>query len=254
MIKIKDAKEILLDPAKRKAYDATYNDILQAVVRLVAERRVAQGVDREGAIASHLRLHQPTTLDDGSPIRSHCIVQVSGLPPQATAVDLVRAIAELAPVGRVIKARLMKPNNISPDRAALVEFANDGQAQHFGLLASRHRFYVLRKKVWHCKLLPLSEQNLQPPPPEATRVLVIDGPRHHRLMTASAMGDFFGSMMPSFDTKHDRCSVMDSAKGPDSVTIEWAFTSWRGGSGLAYAALRQEYPELTVMHGEDPCE
>lgn len=111
MIKIKDAKEILLDPTKRKAYDATYNDILQAVMRLAAERRAAQGVDVKGIIASSLRLHEPTTFEDGSPIRNYCIVHVIGLPPQATDVDLVRAIAELAPVGRVIKARLMKPNS-----------------------------------------------------------------------------------------------------------------------------------------------
>lgn len=213
-----------------------------------------EGVDVKGIIASSLRLHEPTTFEDGSPIRNYCIVHDIGLPPQSTAVDLVRAIAEIAPVGRVIKARLMKPNNISTDRAAFVEFANDGQAQDFGLRASRGRFYVLRKQVWHCKLMPVSERSLRPPPPEGTRVLVIEGPRDHRLMTASAMGDFFGSKTQSFDTKHDSCSVMDGAEGPNSVTIEWAFTSWRGGAGVAYTALRQEYPELTVMYGEDPCE
>lgn len=176
------------------------------------------------------------------------------LPPQVTAVDLVRAIAKIRPVGRVVDARLMKPSMVSTDSSAIVEFADDASAQRLGLLAFRGHFHVLGKPIWHCILLPVSEGNLRPPPPGATRVLVVDGPRDHKLMTASAMDDFFGRKIHSFDTKRDGYNVMEGAKGPDSVTIECVFTSWRKCAAVAYGLLREEYPELTVTNGEDPCE
>lgn len=253
-MKIKDAKDLLLDPSRRKAYDATYDDIVQAVKRHLAKRREAKGVDPKKTIASHLRLDQPTTREDGSPLQSHCIVHIAGLPPQVTAIDLVRAIAEIGPVGRVIDTRLMTPNTVRPNRGAMVEFANDVCAQRFGLLASRNLFSVLRTRVWHCKLIPPNNKRHGPAPPEVTRVLVIDGPRDHNLMTASALGEFIGRKLNDFDKKVDSCRVMGSETGSDSVTIELTFTTWRRGAMNALAALRREYPELSVSYGRDPCE
>lgn len=254
VMKIKDSKEFLLNPTKRRAYDAEYNDILRALQQLAAEKRAAKGLDTKKIIASNLRLDHPTSLQDGSPKRDHCVAQFAGLPPQATAVDLVRAIAKIAPVGRIIDVKLAVPSNTRVERAACIEFANDGCAQHFGLLALHGHIHVLRKQVWHCKLLPARENTLQAPPPEATRVLVIDGPRDHKLMTASALGEFFGHKIKSFDKKVDSCRMMGSETGPNSVTIELAFTTWRGGAKFALAALRREYPELSVSYGRDPCE
>lgn len=254
MTNIKDAKDLLLDLSRRKAYDATYDDIVQAVRRHLAKQRKTQGVDPEKTIVSHLRLDQPTTREDGSPIQSHCVVRIAGLPPQVTAIDLVRAIAEIGPVGRVIDTRLMTPNTISPDRGAVVEFANDACAQRFGLLAYRNHYYVLRRRIWHCKLIPLVHKRYGPAPPEATRVLVIDGPRDHKLMTTSALGEFLGRKLNDFDKKVDSCRMMHSETGPNSVTIELAFTTWRGGAINALAALRREYPELLISYGRDPCE
>ncbi|KAG6364036.1 hypothetical protein INS49_009139 [Diaporthe citri] len=228
-VKIKNSRDFLLDPAKRKPYDAEYNDVLLALKRLLAERE-PRDVDSKKTIASHLRLDHPATSGDGRPIRDHCVVQVPGLSPQVTVADLVRAIAEMRPVGRVIDARLMQPSMVNPHRAAFVEFPDDASAQRLGLLASRCHFNVLGKRVWHCKLVD------------------------HELMTISAMGGFFNRKINSFDTKQDRYSVMDSAKGPDSVTIECVFVSWRRCAVFAHAALRQEYPELTVTYGQDPCE
>ncbi|KAL2279093.1 hypothetical protein FJTKL_13669 [Diaporthe vaccinii] len=37
-VKINNSRDFLLDPAKRKPYDAEYNDVLQALRRLLAER------------------------------------------------------------------------------------------------------------------------------------------------------------------------------------------------------------------------
>lgn len=226
---------------------------MQALKRDLAKQRETRGVDPKKTMASHLRLDQPTTREDGSPIQSHCVVQISGLPPQVTAIDLVKAIAGIGPVGRVIDTRLMTPNTISPDRGAVVEFVNDVCAQRFGLLASRGAFYVLRTRVWHCKLISLDQHN-RPAPPSATRVLVIDGPRDHILMTGSALGEFLGREVKYFDEKVDSCRVMASETGPNSVTIELAFTTWRKGARNALAALRREYPELSVSYGRDPCE
>lgn len=73
-------------------------------------------------------------------------------------------------------------------------------------------------------------------------------------MTVSAMGEFFGRKVNDFDIKHDSCRVIDSAKGPNSVTIEWVFTKFKGSASLAFRALRREYPELSVTYGSDPCE
>lgn len=252
--KIKDAKELLLDPSRRKAFDATYDDIVQALRRGLAKKRETRGVDPKKTMASHLRLDQPTTREDGSPIQSHCVVRIAGLPPQVTAMELVRAIAGIGPVGRVIDTRLMTPSTINPNRGAVVEFANDVCAQRFGLLASRGVFYVLRTRVWHCILIPLVHERNKPAPPEATRVLVIDGPRDHKLMTGSALGEFLGRELSNFDQKVESCRMMGSETGPNSVTIELAFTTWRRGARVALAALRREYPELSVSYGRDPCE
>lgn len=184
-------------------------------------------------------------------MRDHCIVQVIGLPPQVTVVDLVRAIAEISPVGRVIEARLMAPSPFHVDRVALVEFADDASAQRLGLLAFHNHLHVLGKRIWHCRILPAEQPAMRP---EVTRVLLIDGPRDHKLMTVSAMGEFFGRKVNDFDSKHDSCGVIDSAKGPNSVTIEWVFTKFKGSASLAFMALRREYPELSVTFGSDPCE
>jgi hypothetical protein len=105
-------------------------------------------------------------------VRDHCVVRVAGLPPQVTTFDFFRAIAEVSPVGRIIDCRLMAPSQVSVDRAAMVEFANDVCAQDFGLLAFNSRLHS------------------RPPPPDATRVLSIHGPRDHELMTVSALGEF----------------------------------------------------------------
>lgn len=253
MIKIKNSRDFLLDPTKRKAFDAEYNDVLQALKRLLAERN-PRAVDSKRTIASHLRLDQPTTSQDGRPIRDHCLVQVIGLSPQVTVVDLVRAIAEMSPVGRVIDARLMKPSMIDVDRAAFIEFPDDASAQRLGLLAFRSHFNVLGKRIWHCILMPANGKSSRPPPSGATRVLVVDGPKDHKLMTVGAMDDFFGRKIQFFNTNRDGYRVMDCANGPDSVTIECVFTSWRRCAVFAYKALRREYPELTVTYGQDPCE
>lgn len=271
MKKIKASYHFLLDPTKRKPYDAEYNEIVKVAERVEAkwraERRAAQGVDPNKTIALNLRLGHPTTLPDGSPIREHCVVQVGDLPPQVTVIDLVRAIAEISPpVGRIIDTRLNRPSNRSVDRAALVEFANDDCAQQFGLVALQRRFYVLGKEVMHCRLIPLNrERALRPLPPQVTRVLVIEGPRDHKMMTASALAEFFDREItnnprfsePSFGgvaNIQDSCTVKDSTSGPNHVTIEWVFTTWRRGANLARAALRRHYPELFVTYGQDPCE
>lgn len=249
--KIKESYELLIDPAKRKEYDAEYDGIRQAVKRLVAEQRSARDVDSKRIIVSNLRLDQPTTFEDGSPMRVHCAVHIIGLPPHVTVVDLVRAIAELSPVGRVIDARLMKPSLISVDRSAFVEFADDASARRLGLLAFRNHLYVLGKRIWHCQIL---RENREAVPPGATRVLVIDGPRDHKLMTASALGEFFSHNVSSFDDKQDSYGVVDSARGPNQVTIGRVFTKCRGGASAAFEALRRDYPELSVTYGADPCE
>lgn len=249
--KIKESYELLIDPAKRKEYDAEYDGIWQAVKRLVAERRAARAVDSKRSIVSNLRLDQPITFEDGSPMRDHCVVHIIGLPPQVTVVDLVRAIAEISPVGRVIDARLMKPSLISVDRSAFVEFADDASARRLGLLAFHSQLNVLGKRIWHCRILPANRDAM---PPGATRVLVIDGPRDHKLMTVSAMGEFFGRNVDNFDDILDSYGVVDSAKGPNSVTMQWVFTRCRGGAFIAFAALRRHYPELSVTDGADPCE
>lgn len=256
-MKIKEAKEILLDPAKRKAYDAEYDNVIRAIRRLVAKEQAARGVDKKARIISNLRLDQPTALEDGSPLRDHCVVQILDLPPQVTVVDLVRAVAEIRPVGRVMNAKLMRPSRNLVGRTALVEFPNDERAQHLGLLALRNHFYVLGKTIWHCRLMRLDHAGAAAsvaPPPEATRVLLIDGPKGHRLMTTSALGELFDREVDGMSTKHDSCQVRDGTKGPDWVRIEWAFTTWRAGAWYAMEALRRDYPELTVTYGEDPCE
>lgn len=262
----------LSDPAKKKLYDVEYNDIVKAVERLEAkrraERRAAQGVDPKKTIALNLRLGHPTTLPDGSPIRDYCVVNIGGLPPQATALDLVRGIAEMrVPVGRIIEARLNLPSTFRVGTGAVVEFANDVSAQHFGLLASQCRFYVLGKQVPHCKLVRLDGSDaLRAPPPTATRVLIIEGSRNHKLMTPSALAEFFDGEITN-DQKYperkiggvayiqDSCTIKDSTNDPfNQVTIEWVFTTWRRGANLARAALKRHYPELSVTYGQDPCE
>lgn len=259
----------LSDPAKRRWYDAEYNAIVIAVEQLEAkrraERRAAQGVDPKKTIALNLRLGHPTTLPDGSPIRDYCLVNIGGLPPQTTPLDLVRGIAEMrVPVGRVIEARLNLPSKIRVGTGAVVEFANDVSAQHFGLLACDRRFYVLGKQVRHCKLLRLDESRALPP--TATRVLIIEGSRDHKLMTPSALAEFFDGEITN-DQRYperkiggvayiqDSCTIKDSTNDPfNQVTIEWVFTTWRRGANLARAALKRHYPELSVTYGQDPCE
>lgn len=272
--KIKASYHFLLDPTKKQPYDAEYNDIVKAVERIEArrraERRAAQGVDPKKTIARNLRLDHPTTLPDGSPIRDHCFAQLGDLPPQVTVVDLVRAIAEMrVPVGRIIDARLNAPSTISVDRAAIVEFANDECARRLCLLAYHRHFYVLGRQIVHCKVMPPNRANLlRALPPEATRVLVIEGPGDHKLMTPNALAGFFDREIlndPAFPkrdiggfggTAHiqDSFAIKDSTNGPDQVTIEWVFTTWRRGANLVRATLNQRYPELSVTYGQDPCE
>lgn len=250
--KIKEAYEILRDPTKRRAYDAEYNDVLRALQPLKAAHNAARGVDPKRAMASHLRLDHPTALPDGSPVRDHCKVQVAGLPPQVTAADLLRAVAEMGSVGRIIDCRMMRPSQTRVDRSAFIEFPNDGCAQRFGLLAFQGKLCVLRKRVWHCRLWPLNGSTLRPAPPDATRVLVVQGPGGHRLMTTDALGEFFDSV--GLKQRTDSYRVVGSATAPGSVVIEWVFTSWRGAATFAYRELRRECPDLTVTYGKDPCE
>ncbi|KAH8774381.1 hypothetical protein F5883DRAFT_14392 [Diaporthe sp. PMI_573] len=161
--------ELLMDPAKRKMYDAVYNDITQAVKRQGAQRRATRGIDSKKTIAKNLRLDQPTTFQDRSPVRDHCVVRVAGLPPQVTTFDFFRAIAEVSPVGRIIDCRLMSPSQVSVDRAAIVEFANDVCAQDFGLLAFNSRLHVLGK----------THMALHPHPPPAPGGLAPAAARRH---------------------------------------------------------------------------
>lgn len=217
------------------------------------------GIDTKKAIAANLRLDYPTIHPDGSPVRDHCAVQISDLPPQATIVDVLRAIAAVGPVGRIIDARLLRPSHLRVGRTAFIELANDACAQRLGVLAFQGDLFVLRKKVWHCTLLVPTGRETQrplPPPrdPRATRVLVVDGPRGHRLMTTGALGEFFGRFIKDIETRNESYRVVDSTGGPDRVAIEWVFTSWRGAAVFAYKQLRREHPELTVTYGKDPCE
>lgn len=214
------------------------------------------GIDTKKAIAANLRLDYPTIHPDGSPVRDHCAVQISDLPPQATIVDVLRAIAAVGPVGRIIDARLLLPSHLRVGRAAFIELPNDACAQRLGLLLFQDNLNVLRKKLWHCILMVPTgrEQRPKPPPrdPGATRVLVVDGPRGHRLMTTGALGEFFDSV--GLKNKTDSYRVVDSAGGPNRVAIEWVFTSWRRAAVFASRDLRRECPELTATYGKDPCE
>lgn len=154
-------------------------------------------------------------------MRDHFVVQVAGLPPQVTLVDLVRAIAKISPVGgRIMDCKLWNPSRTRVNRAASIEFADDSHAQNFGLVVLQGKLFVLRKRLWYCRLLLATGITSRPPQPDATRVLIVDGPREHKLMTVRALGEFFTRNIEGADERLDSYRVMGSAKGPNSVTIE----------------------------------
>lgn len=227
-----------------------------------------QGSGNRQIIASNLRLDQPTTLPDGSPARNNCVARVIFLPPHVTPAELVRSVARMGPIGRILDTRLMAPSTREVGHAAFFEFDNDASARRFALLAQQNHFIVLGKAIWHCQIMaPIKEAWSRPLPPDVTRVLVIEGPRDHKMMNADALGEFLKSTVlgkssdrqllisgGSLGSLQDSCIARDSTKGPNSVTIEWAFTSWRRGANVARAALNEYYPELRVTYGRDPCD
>lgn len=258
--------ELLRNSPWRRAYDDLYNDILRALEQVRAEERDLRTeervraeerrrcIDRKSSVVWNLKPDQPRAAKNGLPARDHCTIVLDDLPPQTTVVDLVRAIARIGPVGRVIHSKMMPPLDPRASRTGMIEFANDDSAQRLGVLAFSKRFHLFGKPVWNYKLMPLLRNDLRPPPADATRVLVIDGPKDHKLMTSSALRKFFGRKVKGASATNDSHRVMDSTNAPNRVTIIWAFTTWRGGAYFARAALRRQYPELTVTFAEDPCE
>lgn len=171
----------------------------------------------------------------------------------------------MGPVGRLIDTRLMPPSLTNVGHSAFLEFNNDASARRFGLLALQNHYIVLGKAIWHCELVApmIGTNGPRPLPPNATRVLVINGPRDHKMMNVGALGDFLDhrtlTKSPENNVKtggtiQDSCIVRDRKNGTNSVTIEWAFTSWRRGANVVRANLKKFYPELTVTYGRDPCE
>lgn len=197
-------------------------------------------------------IYLPANQSEDIPEHLNCSLFIVNLPPTLTTHELLAAIHELGPMGRIFAVHINEPEvqRGHPGCAAKVVFFKREMAQKFFTQCEMHglRINDYNARVMWNRIKTSEKPHLANS--DATRVLLIGGPPS--IVNASTLTDFFHTKL-EFQIDSIITHVQGSV-GKDDAVIEYRFGSFRCQAQAAKMALARELPHIRCFFGKDPLE